>query len=562
VPRAAAWIIGLSGAMNIAGALTPRLYHRIHVLAQALPAAVTGAATGAVLFAGVLLLLLTQGLRRRKRRAHHLTVAVLGVVALLHVARDFDIGETILALILLALLLVFRTEFYAEADPRTRWRGLVWFVTLVPVSVLFGVGFLTWRARGILPPHPLSAEVEHSLLALVGLTGPLRFHNPRIGDVFGAGMFVLGVLIGLSTAYLVLRPAEPLASLGADDEHRLRELLSKHGAGDSLGYFALRRDKAVVWSATGKSAITYRVVSGVMLASGDPIGDPEAWPGAIKVFLDEADRHAWVPAVIGCSERAAEVWSREADLDALEFGDEAVVDVAQFSLDGRPMRNVRQMVNRVERAGYTATVGKVRELPAGRMEELRQQASAWASTETERGFSMALGRLGDPADGDCVIAVALLEDRARAILHFVPWGRDGLSLDLMRRDRTAHPGLNEFLIVETFKAADRLGFTKVSLNFAVFRSALERGERIGAGPILRAWRGLLVFLSRWFQIETLYKFNAKLLPEWQPRFVCFPSMGDVPRIAIAALEAEAFLNWPKFSWHWLRPWRRAFQRGA
>ncbi|MDQ1723048.1 MAG: lysyl-tRNA synthetase, class, partial [Frankiaceae bacterium] len=259
---------------------------------------------------------------------------------------------------------------------------------------------------------------------------------------------------------------------------------------------------------------------------------------------------------------AAEVWSREADLDALEFGDEAVLDVATFSLEGRPMRNVRQMVNRVERADFTATVCKVGDLPKERLESVSTQASSWTSTETERGFSMALGRLGDPADGECVIAVAELEGRARAILHFVPWGPDGLSLDLMRRDRTAMPGLNEFLIVETFKAAERLGFQRVSLNFAVFRSALERGERIGAGPILRAWRGVLVFLSRWFQIETLYKFNAKLMPEWQPRFVCFPSMRDVPRIAIAALEAEAFINWPKFSWHWLRPWRRAFQRGA
>ena len=69
-----------------------------------------------------------------------------------------------------------------------------------------------------------------------------------------------------------------------------------------------------------------------MLASGDPLGDPEAWPGAIHAFLDEAARHAWVPAVIGCSELGAEVWCREGDLTALELGDEAIVNVADFSL--------------------------------------------------------------------------------------------------------------------------------------------------------------------------------------------------------------------------------------
>ncbi len=90
-----------------------------------------------------------------------------------------------------------------------------------------------------------------------------------------------------------------------------------------------------------------------MLASGDPIGDVEAWPGAIERFMDEAKARSWTPAVMGCSETGGEVlWTRETGLDALELGDEAVVDVADFSLSGRAMRNVRRMVKRIERAGY------------------------------------------------------------------------------------------------------------------------------------------------------------------------------------------------------------------
>jgi lysyl-tRNA synthetase class 2 len=75
---------------------------------------------------------------------------------------------------------------------------------------------------------------------------------------------------------------------------------------------------------------------------------------------------------------------------------------------------------------------------------------------------------------------------------------------------------------------------------------LERGERLGAGPFLRAWRAVLLFASRWFQIESLYRFNAKFRPVWEPRYVCYPTARDLPRVAIAALEAEAFLVWPRF----------------
>ena len=146
----------------------------------------------------------------------------------------------------------------------------------------------------------------------------------------------------------------------------------------------LRRDKAVVFSPSGKAAVTYRVVSGVMLASGDPIGDVEAWPGAIERFMDEARAHSWTPAVMGCSETGGEVWTRETGLDALELGDEAVVDVADFSLAGRAMRNVRQMVKRIERAGYETRVRRVRDLGDAEVERIRRAAEEWRGTDTER----------------------------------------------------------------------------------------------------------------------------------------------------------------------------------
>ena len=133
----------------------------------------------------------------------------------------------------------------------------------------------------------------------------------------------------------------------------------------------------------------------------------------------------------------------------------------------------------------------------------------------------------------------------RAFLQFVPWGTDGMSLDLMRRDRTADPGLNELLIVEALQARPALGVTRVSLNFAVFRSALRAGAS-GSAPArcCGPGAGSSSSLSRWFQIESLYRFNAKFQPDWEPRFLVYPQPRDLPRIGLAALEAEAFLTWP------------------
>ncbi len=137
----------------------------------------------------------------------------------------------------------------------------------------------------------------------------------------------------------------------------------------------------------------------------------------------------------------------------------------------------------------------------------------WRGSPTERGFSMALGRVGGPGDDRCVVATATENGVAAgpAALRALGSGRP-LARPDAPRPVSARPGLNDFLIVETIKAAPGLGVKRISLNFAVFRAALERGERIGAGPVLRAWRRVLLFASRWFQIESLYKFNAKFQP--------------------------------------------------
>ena len=559
IPRAAGIACYLIGVLDIVYALFPAFRNTkpirsvsAHDVSHFVPGLeINPYGVAASMIVGVLLVLLAHGLRRRKHRAWMGVVALLGLSILGHliafaghyIPRTTGNG-VIFPAVLLALLIVYRNEFYALSDPRSRWRAIWTFFCLLVIDLGLGLVIVSVRPQEIDFGGSVFDRIEQVLLGLVGVSGPMVFRADRYSDYVYYSLLGLSLLTLLVTLYLFLRPAAPDALLTPAQEADVRALLTKHGHRDSLGYFALRRDKAVLFSPSGKACIAYRVVAGVMLASGDPVGDPEAWPGAIKAFADRADKYAWIPAVMGCSELGGEIWCREAGMDALELGDEAVVEVADFSLEGRAMRNVRQMVNKIERKGYVCSTRRLRDIPETEIVAIRRLANDGRSTETERGFSMALGRFGDPSDGDCVVVTAQRDGEIRAVLNFVPWGKDGLSLDLMRRDRTADPGLNELMIVAALREAGRLGVTRISLNFAVFRSALERGERIGAGPVLRRWRGLLVFLSRWFQIESLYRFNVKFRPIWEPRFVVFRQTRDIPRIALAALEAEAFLVLP------------------
>ncbi|OUC99952.1 bifunctional lysylphosphatidylglycerol synthetase/lysine--tRNA ligase LysX [Streptomyces swartbergensis] len=562
VPEGLAVLFGALGLLCALLAVIPPLRTGLRPLVRFLDLLLVP--VSANLAYAVFLFLLAAATGARKKIAWWLVVVYLGLLVLTDIL-GMAVGEFsesvpsfVVCGLALVLLIVARGEFYAASRRAAVRRALAVLAAGLAVAILAGWGLveafpgtlprgerLAWAANrvlgGLVPAGSFDGRPPHALFFLLGLFGALAL---------------------LNAAATLFRSQRLEAALHDDEEPRIRALLARYGDQDSLGYFATRRDKAVVFSPSGKAAVTYRVEAGVCLASGDPVGDREAWPHAIAVWQDVARRHAWVPAVMGASEEGAKAFVR-AGLGALQLGDEAILHVRDFDLDGRDMRVTRQAVNRVRRAGATCRVRRHSTLSEEEMRQIVERADAWRDTETERGFSMALDRLGDPADGDCLLVEAHDKDgRLLALQSFVPWGRDGVSLDLMRRDRTAPNGVMEFMVAELCHAAPKLGVRRISLNFAVFRSVFEEGARIGAGPVLRLWRRLLLFFSKWWQLEALYRSNAKYHPEWYPRFLCYSEAASLARVGLASGIAEGFVSVPSMHKLWGKGHSKDGQRPA
>ncbi|MBT2450521.1 bifunctional lysylphosphatidylglycerol synthetase/lysine--tRNA ligase LysX [Streptomyces sp. ISL-43] len=500
----------------------------------------------------VFLFLLAAALGMRKKVAWWIVVtylALLILVNLLVIAGGYEVigGVSLgIAVAALALLVAARKEFYAASRPGALWRAML----VLGLGLLAAV-FLGWALVALFPGTlPKGQWLDWAAKQVFGgLFSARQFDGrPPRPLYFLLGLF--GALALLNAAATLFRSQRLTAALHGDEEPRIRALLGAYGRADSLGYFATRRDKAVVFAPNGKAAVTYRVEAGVCLGSGDPVGDPAAWTPAIDAWLAVARRYGWQPAVMGASEDGATAYARSG-LSALQLGDEAILHVAHFDLDGRDMRVTRQAVNRVKRTGATTVIRRHSALSEDEMQMIVDRADKWRDTETERGFSMALDRLGDAADGDCLLVEAF-DDKGEliALLSFVPWGKDGISLDLMRRDRSAPNGVMEFMVAELCAAAPGLGVRRISLNFAVFRSAFEEGGRIGAGPVLKLWRKLLLFFSRWWQLEALYRSNVKYGPEWYPRFLCYQDAGSLARVSLASGIAEGFVSVPSMRTLW------------
>ena len=451
-----------------------------------------------------------------------------------------NLGFAVHVVAAVLLLLAYR-EFWAKV----RKGALVKAAAVLVAGDVIGI-LVSW---GLVELFPGTLERQDRLPYVANRVVGFALADP---DLFtGKPHLILNAIFGLFGALALIMATIVLFqsqraenALTGEDESAIRGLLELYGKNDSLGYFATRRDKSVVFAQSGRAAITYRVELGVCLASGDPIGDPRAWPQAIDAWLGLCQSYGWAPGVMGASSQGARVF-RESGLNALELGDEAILRTADFRLSGPEMRGVRQAVTRARRAGLTVRIRRHRDISDEEMSETISRADSWRDTQTERGFSMALGRLGDPADGDCLLVEALDRDGSVvAMLSLVPWGTTGVSLDLMRRAPRSPNGTIELMVSELALNAEALGIIRISLNFAMFRSAFEQGAQLGAGPVARLWRGLLLFFSRWWQLESLYRSNMKYQPDWLPRYACYEDARLIPRVGVASAFAEGFLVLP------------------
>jgi len=551
VPATAGWIVGVIASLSLLASLSPLMRWLIHEPREFINSYLFNFPDTSFAWSFVLALL-AAALTARKRIAWLLLLANMVLAAVLNVA-DIAAGGNTAAenfgenlgfafhIVASVLLILSYRQFWAKVRRGALFKAAGVLVAGGAIGILLSWG-LVELFPGSLAAHDRLPYVANRVIGFGLVDSALFTGRPHVflNAIFG----LLGAFALIAAAIALFQSQRADNALTGEDESAIRGLVELYGQNDSLAYFATRRDKSVVFAPSGRACITYRVEIGVCLASGDPVGDPRAWPQAINAWLHLCQTYGWSPGVMGASSQGAQVY-REAGLNALVLGDEAILRPAEFKLTGPEMRGVRQAVTRARRAGLTVRIRRHRDVPVDEMAETIGRADSWRDTESERGFSMALGRLGDPADSDCLLVEAMdPEQRVAALLSLVPWGSTGVSLDVMRRSPQSPNGTIELMVSELALHAESLGITRISLNFAVFRSAFEQGAQLGAGPIARLWRGLLVFFSRWWQIETLYRSNMKYQPEWVPRYSCYEDARLIPKVGVASVIAEGFLVLP------------------
>jgi lysyl-tRNA synthetase class 2 len=164
----------------------------------------------------------------------------------------------------------------------------------------------------------------------------------------------------------------------------------------------------------------------------------------------------------------------------------------------------------------------------------------------ERGFSMAMDSIRGTCEDDTLFVLARdPEGAVRGVLHFVPcYGRPAVSLSFMRRDPETPNGLTEFLVCRAVEFLRERGIDEMSLNFATAARYMHSPEN----RFERLLGALATKLNPYFQIESLYRFNAKFFPRWEPRYAVYEGKLGLARGFVAAMWAEGQLPKPVLDW--------------
>lgn len=488
-----------------------------------LPGLVPGTARSSLVLVSIALLLTARGLRRGSRLAWLGTVAILALSAVLHLLKGLDVIAALVVAAGAIWLATRRPAFPVRSTRRAVLWTVVGLVAVVVAFVVLVVALGVWAAA----EAPTDAQVERA----AGRLAPLAF-----------GLEVTFVVVLFWSLLSPRRPAHPSPAEHRAERERARRIVARYGGG-TLDYFALRDDKR--WFVVGDTVVAHDVRGGVALVSPDPIGPPGERELAWAEFLDHAGSFGWSVAVVAAGPAWVPVYEASG-LRAIYLGDEAVVDCPSFTLAGSAHKSLRQAVNRIARAGYVTTFHDPAALDPDLHAAIEQMSGESRRGEAERGYSMTLSRLLDPADTGLLLSVTRDRDgRVDAFCQWVPAADvDGWSLDVMRRRLDVEDlpnGLIDATVVATIQELAARGQRGLGLNFAVLRDVIEGGRAGRLDPLVRP---VLLRLSEGTQMTTLSTFNEKFDPTWVPRYLVLDSAEYVAAQALVVAGAEGVTEIP------------------
>ncbi|HZE07648.1 MAG TPA: bifunctional lysylphosphatidylglycerol flippase/synthetase MprF [Gemmatimonadaceae bacterium] len=496
------------GVILIVSGATPSARGRVSALDAVLPLGVIELSHLAASLAGAGLVILAWAIRRRLDAAYALTIATLSIGIVASLLKGLDWEEAVALTVVLVAVLPSRRVFYRKAAIGREPFSNQWMAALIVVSVVTTwLAFFSYRN--------------------VDLTSPVWWEFSGRGDAprsLRAMIAVLGALL-LFALSRKLRHAEPEPALPSPRQLDLAARIAQESH-TTIANLALLGDKALLFSESGKSMIMYGIAGRSWIALGDPLGADVERAELAWRFRESADRHGGWPVFYEVSAKHLPIYI-DLGLTLLKLGEEAIIPLPEFSLDGGSRKALRRTRKDACKAGVRFEMIPPESTPVF-LPVLKDISDEWLGTKhtKEKGFS--LGRFDERYLRSFPVALIRVGDSVVAFANvWLGADRAEMSVDLMRYTAVAPPGVMEFLLIELMLWGKENGYQRFDLGMAPLsgienRSLAPLWNRVGA---LLFSRG-----EPFYNFQGLRQYKEKFDPIWEPRYLASPGGLVLPRI--------------------------------
>ena len=519
-----------SGLLNIYSVIGRGLPERLDYLREMFPLEFIRLSRFGALLTGLGLVISSVQIRRRKRRAFVVVSLLACLSAVFHLTKGIDYEEAAVSFALFVLLLAARKSFDVRSGtPRLRRAALSISLAALVVIGYGTAGFWLLERRDFGVELDVSESLRNTFLVLSLVKDPAVIAHTRHARWFVESLYLLTfTLIGYAALALFRPVIYQLRSLPHERAHA-SGLVEKYGH-SALDYFKLWPDKSLFFSGTRESFLAYSVGAGHAMVLSDPVGPEGELEALVREFSHYCRGQGWGLAFHQTLPDFLPVY-RRLGFRKLKIGDEAVVDLTRFDLAGKRMKKLRHKVNHLEDDGVHVVQFEP-PLTEELLAELREVSDDWLRLPGRRERRFSLGHF-DPAyvRATPIFAVAERDQRIVAFANRVPsYARGEATIDLMRHRQDAPNGTMDYLFVKLLLDCKARGFERFSLGMAPLAGF---GEREEASPEERAVYFFLHNLNFLFSYTGLKQYKAKFADTWEPRYLVYQNILDLPKVALA-----------------------------
>jgi phosphatidylglycerol lysyltransferase len=519
-----------SGLINIRSVIGPAAPGRHSLLREFFPLEFLLHSRSLTLLIGFALVISSLNIYRRKRRAYQAVLVLSSASVIFHLTKGLDYEEALFSLFLIVILFFARGDFKVRSSiPEWRWAFLRLGLAVV-VALGYGIlGFYLLDRRHFGLEFNLGESIRHTF-AFLSLSGdPRLIPHTRYARWFLDSLYLIAAVAVVYSLYAVFRPVIYRFRTHPHEREAAAEIARRHGR-SALEHFKLGPDKSYFFSPSRRSFLAYRVGANFALVLADPVGPEEDIRQIIRSFQARCDENDWGLAFHQTRPDFLPLY-RELGFKKLKIGDEAVVNLEEFALEGKRMKHQRHYVNQMEKMGVSARFEDP-PLPADLVHELKEVSDEWLKIpgRKERGFTM--GTFSESALRWGPLAAAVdARGRVQAFMNIIPSYHPGeTTIDLMRHLREAPDGVMDYLFIKLFARQKEKGFTRFNLGLAPM-SGFQEGEEASAEE--RAVHYFLQRLDFLFSYTGLYRYKKKFATSWEPRYEIYQNVLDLPRLVYA-----------------------------